>query len=76
MLKKVLINFKIPKKNLKHLKLNRMFALRNLITNVEEVAVVMEEGPSILMIRLGLIIPGKIEGTHLDKEPSEMRKRS
>ena len=76
MLKKVLINIKIPKKNLKHLKLNRMFALRSLITNVEEVAVVMVEALSILMIRLGLIITGKIEGTHLDKEPSEMRKRS
>jgi hypothetical protein len=76
MLKKVLINIKILKKNLKHLKLNRIFALKSLITNVEEVAVVMVEGPSILMIRLGLIIPGKIEGTHLDKEPSEMRKNS
>ena len=76
MLKKVLINIKMPKKNLKHLKLNRMFALRSLIMNVEEVVVVMVEGPNILMIRLGLIIPGKIEGTHLDKEPSEMRKRS
>jgi hypothetical protein len=36
----------------------------------------MVEALSILMIRLGLIITGKIEGTHLDKEPSEMKKRS
>jgi hypothetical protein len=49
-------------------------ALRSLITSVEVPAVVTVEAPSTLMIRLGLINPGKIEGTHLDKGPSKISK--
>jgi len=73
MLKKVPI-IKMSRKCKNKLKLKSRFALRSLITSVEVAAVVMVEAPSTLMIRRGLINPGKIEGTHLDKGPSKMSK--
>ena len=76
MLKKVLIKIKIPKKKMKRPKLKTMFALKSLNMSVEEFVVVTGEAQSILMIRLGLISQGKIEGTHQEKEPSEMSRLS
>jgi hypothetical protein len=73
MLKKVLIK-KISRKCKNKLKLKNRSALRSLITSVEVAAVVTVEAPSTLMIRLGLINPGKIEGSHQDKGSSKKSK--